>query len=102
MSFLGSSDIPAVLADLAMVGGTVAVTLGEKTVTGILDREAVEVLGDEMPGVVSDEEIVHVQTDVLPGLASGASITVGGFPYVVQKALPYGDGAMTRIVLRKP
>ena len=102
MNFLGGSDIPEVLADLAMIGGTVGVTLGNNTVTGVMDREAVEVLGDEMPGVVSDEEIVHVQTGVLPGLASGASITVGGFPYVVQKALPYGDGAMTRIVLRKP
>jgi len=102
MSFLGGSDIPRVLADLAMVGGTVPVTLGGKTVSGILDREAVEVLGDEMPGAISEAEIVHVQTGALPGLTSGASITVGGFSYVVQKALPYGDGAMTRIVLRKP
>jgi hypothetical protein len=102
MSFLGGADIREVLADLSMVGGTVAVTIGGTTVTGILDREAVEVLGDDMPGVISDEEIVHVQTGALAGLASGASITVGGFPYVVQKALPYGDGAMTRVVLRKP
>jgi hypothetical protein len=99
---LGEADIAAMLGDLAMVGGTVAVTLGNTTVSGILDREAVEVLGDEMPGVVSDQEIVHVQTGALPGLASGASITVGGFSCVVLKALPYGDGAMTRIVLRKP
>lgn len=102
MSFLGGPDIPSVLADLALIGGTVDVTLGGKTVSGILDREAVEVLGDEMPGVVSEEEIVHIQTGALPGLASGVSITVGGFAYAVQKALPYGDGAMTRIVLRKP
>jgi hypothetical protein len=102
MSFLGGPDIPSVLADLALIGGTVDVTLGGRTVTGVFDREAVEVLGDEMPGVVSDEEIVHIQTGVLPGLASGMSITVGGFPYVAQKALPYGDGAMTRIILRRP
>lgn len=102
MSVLGGSDIPEILADLAATGGTVSVTLGEKTVPGILDREAVEVLGDEMPGVVSDQEVVHVQTGALPGLASGVSITVGGLSYVVLKALPYGDGAMTRIVLRKP
>jgi hypothetical protein len=102
MSFLGGADIPEVLADLALVGGTVAVTLGEATVTGVLDREAIEILGDEMPGAVSEEEVVHVQTGVLPGLVSGAAIGVGGFPYIVQKVLPYGDGAMTRIVLRKP
>ncbi len=102
MTFLGGSDIPEVLADLALVGGTVSVTLGETTVTGVLDREAVEVLADEMPGAISEAEVVHVQAGALPGLTSGAAITVGGFPYVVQKALPYGDGAMTRIVLRKP
>lgn len=102
MSVLGGSDIPEVLADLAAAGGTVSVTLGEKTIPGILDREAVEVLGDEMPGVVSDQEVVHVQTGALPGLGSGVSITVRGLSYVVLKALPYGDGAMTRVVLRKP
>lgn len=102
MVALGESDIAAMLADLAMVGGTVAVQLGTTTVSGILDREAVEVLGDEMPGVVSDQEIVHIQTGAVPGLASGMSITVGGHPYVVQKAAPYGDGAMTRVILRKP
>lgn len=102
MGFLGGSDIPEVLADLALVGGTVAVTLGDTTVSGIRDREAVEVLADEMPGAVSEEEVVHVQTGALPGLTSGVAITVSGVPYVVQKALPYGDGAMTRIVLRKP
>jgi hypothetical protein len=102
MGFLGGSDIPEALADLALVGGTVAVTLGETTVTGMLDREAVEVLVDEMPGAVSEDEVVHVQTGTLPALTSGVAITVSGFPYVVQKALPYGDGAMTRIVLRKP
>ena len=37
-----------------------------------------------------------------PGLASGASLTVGGTAYVVLKVLPYGDGAMTRVALRKP
>ena len=99
---LGESDIAAMLGELAVMGGTVEVTLGDNTVPGVMDTEAAEVLGDEMPGAISEAEIVHVQTGALPGLASGASITVGGFRYVVQKALPYGDGAMTRIVLRKP
>ena len=102
MSFLGESDIATMLADLAATGGGIDVALGETTLTGLLDREAVELLGGEMPAVVAADEVVHVQSGTLPGLASGASITVGGVAYVVLKVLPYGDGAMTRIALRKP
>ena len=101
MTFLGESDIASMLSDLAAAGGGVQVTLGTTTVTGLLDREALEILGGEMPAVVAADEIVHVQSESLPGLASGVSITVGGTDYVVLKVLPYGDGAMTRIALRK-
>ena len=102
MGFLGETDIAAMLADLAAAGGGVDVTLGATTVTGLLDREAAELLGGEMPAVVAADEIVHVQSGTLPGLASGMPITVGGTSYVILKVLPYGDGAMTRIALRKP
>ena len=100
--FLGESDITAILADLAAAGGGVEVTLGDVTVLGLLDREAIEILGDQMPGVIVAEEMVHVQSGVLPGLQSGAAITVGGTAYTVLKVLPYGDGAMVRVALRKP
>ena len=100
--FLGESDITAILADLASAGGGVEVSLGGVTVTGLLDREAIEILGDQMPGVIAAEEMVHVQSGVLPGLQSGAAITVGGTAYTVLKVLPYGDGAMVRVALRKP
>ncbi|MFH1845186.1 MAG: hypothetical protein ABIF77_18525 [bacterium] len=100
--FLGESDITAILVDLAEAGGGVEVTLGATTVTGLLDREAVEILGGEMPAVVAADETVHVQSGALPGLVSGAAITVGGAAYTVLKVLPYGDGAMTRVALRKP
>jgi hypothetical protein len=102
MGFLGETDIAAMLDDLKAAGGGVDVTLGATTVIGLLDREAVELLGGEMPGVVSADEVVHVASGALPGLASGASLTVDGTGYVVLKVLPYGDGAMTRIALRKP
>ncbi len=102
MSFLGESDIAAMLADLAQAGGGVDVTLGSKTVHGLLDREAAEIFGGDMPAVVSADEVIHVQSGGLPGLASGASITVGGIAYVVLKVLPYGDAAMSRVALRKP
>ena len=102
MGFLGETDIAAMLADLAAAGGGVDVTLGATTVTGLLDREAAELLGGEMPALVAADEIVHVQSGTLPGLASGMPITVGGTSYVILKVLPYGDGAMTRIALRKP
>lgn len=100
--YLGESDITAILADLAAAGGGVEVSLGGITVTGLLDREAVEILSDQMPAVVAAEQVVHVQDGVLPGLQSGASITVGGTAYVVLKVLPYGDGAMVRVLLRTP
>lgn len=100
--YLGEADIAAILADLAAAGGGVEVSLGGVTVTGLLDREAIEILGDQMPGVIAAEEMVHVQSGVLPGLQSGAAITVGGTAYVVLKVLPYGDGAMVRALLRKP
>ena len=98
----GGLDIPAMLADLAEADGVVEVTLGDVTVLGLFDREAVEILGGEMPAVVASDEIVHVQSWVLPGLQSGSAITVGGTAYTVLKILPYGDGAMVRIALRTP
>jgi len=100
--YLGESDITAILAELAAAGGGVEVTLGGVTVVGLLDREAVEVLGDQMPAVVAAEQVVHIQSGVLPDLQSGAAITVGGTAYVVLKVLPYGDGAMVRALLRTP
>ena len=100
--YLGESDITAILADLAAAGGGVQVTFGGVTVTGLLDREAIELLGDQMPAVVAAEHVVHIQDGVLPGLQSGAAITVGGTAYVVLKVLPYGDGAMVRVLLRTP
>ncbi len=98
----GGLDIPAMLADLAEADGVVEVTLGGTTVFGLLDREAIEILGGEMPAVVAADEIVHVQSGALPGLKSGVPITVDGTAYVVLKVLPYGDGAMVRVVLRVP
>jgi len=102
VSVLGEEDVAAMLDDLAEAGGGVDVTLAATTVTGLLDREAVEILGGEMPTVVAADETVHVRSAALPGLASGAPVTVGGVDYVVLKVLSYGDGAMTRIALRKP
>ena len=102
MTFLGESDIASMLADLAAAGGGAQVTLGATAVTGMLDREAAELLGGEMPAVVAADEAIHVQSGTLPGLVSGVPITVDGASYIVLKVLPYGDGAMTRIVLRKP
>lgn len=102
MGYLGESDITAMLADLAACGGGVSVTLGTSTATGLWDREAVELLGTEMPALVAADEIVHLPSGALPQLASGAAISVGESSYVVLKVLPYGDGAMVRALLRRP
>jgi len=102
MAVLGEADVAAMLADLEEAGGGVDVTLGATTVTGLFDREAVEVLGGEMPAVVAADETVHVRSGALPGLASRVPVAVGGADYLVLKVLTYGDGAMTRVALRKP
>jgi L-fucose isomerase-like protein len=99
---LGESDVAAMLADLAQAGGGVTVTLGTATTTGLLNHEAMEILGGEMPGVVAADDVVHVRSGVLPGLASGASITVDGTEFKVMQVFPYDDGAMVRIALRTP
>lgn len=102
MGILGGTDVAAMLADLAEAGGGVAVTLGAITVPGLLDREAAEHFGGEMPALVGADEVVHVQAGSLSEtLAPGASITVDGAPYAVLKILPYGDGAMIALALRK-
>lgn len=102
MSIFGASDIAAMLEDLAAMDGAVEVTLGSTTVNGLLDREAVQLLGGEMPAVIAADQIVHVVTGTLPGLASGVAITVDSINYKVLQVLPYGDGALTRIALRTP
>jgi len=100
--FGGSVDIQAMLADLKAAGAAVDVTLASTTVTGLRDHEAVEILGAEMPGIMAGDESVHIETGSLPGLASGVDITVAGAARKVLRTGPYGDGAMTRIVLRTP
>lgn len=102
MGILGGADVAAMLADLAAAGGGVTVTSGADTVPGLRDDEAVELFGGEMPAVIGADEVVHIETAALPDLGSGAPITVDGAAYVVLKVLPYGDGAMSRITLRKP
>jgi len=100
MAFLGASDIAAMLADLADAEGAVKVKLGGITVNGLLDEEAVELLGTEMPGVIAADLLVHIATDSLPGLTSGSTVSVDNVPYKTLNAKVYGDGAMMRIALR--
>jgi hypothetical protein len=99
---LGGDDIPAILADLKALGATVDVVFGSLSTTGLRDSEATEIFGGDTPPVVAGEESVHVQTGVLTAITSGSSITVDAVSWIVREAMPYGDGAMTRLVLRKP
>lgn len=97
---LGDTDIASVLTDLEQCGGTVEVLFGGVTVPGLWDHDAVELLEGAGPGVVANEKAVHVQASALTGLASGEAITVEETTYTIREALPYGDGALVRIMLR--
>lgn len=99
---LGEADIAAMFDHLDCVDGAVDVKVGTTTVKGLRDREAMEVLGEQMPGVIAGQDTVHVQSGALPGLAPGVTVTVDGKAYVAREVLPYGDGAMTKILLRTP
>ncbi len=100
--FLGEADIAEMLADLKQAGGTVDVALAGTTVIGLRDNQAAQLFEGEMPSLISNEESVHVQTGSLPGLTSGSALTVNGVARVARECLPYGDGAMTRIMLGRP
>lgn len=101
MGRLGESDVAAMLADLEKADGTVEVGFGALITKGLLDHAAVELLGEQMPGVVGADRIIHIATDSLPGLVSGLQITVDDVGYIVREVLPYGDGAMTMLPLRR-
>ena len=103
MTFLGGADIAEMLKDLAAAGGTVDVVFGSTTVYGILDKDAVEIFGEEMPPIIGADEVVQVQSGAFTDLVPGSSLTVGGVSYKALKGpMPYGDGAMVRIPLRNP
>lgn len=96
---LGSADIASMLSDLHDLGDAVTVTIGAQSTFGVWDVRAAEYFGDGEPQVGGTEKSVHVQTGTLSALSSGASITVDGTAYRVRDFSPYGDGAMTRVLL---
>ena len=102
MGFLGAADIAEMIADLKAAGATVSVAFGQATTDGLKDTDVQELLGGDMPGVNAVDDAVHIVTGSLPGLTSGSAITVDGVARVVREAPAYGDGAMTRVALRRP
>lgn len=98
---LGEADIGPMLADILAMGGAVAVTFGSTTVAGLYDRDAVEIFGADTGPTIAEELVVHIQAGRLPGLVSGSTITVDGAAHRVTRVLPYGDGAMARIVMAR-
>jgi hypothetical protein len=107
MGILGAADIGAMIADLAVAGATVEVVFApvggpSYTTAGIRDRDVVELLGGDGPGVAVADDVIQVQAGALPGLAVGSPITIAAAPFTVHALQPYGDGAMIRIFPRKP
>jgi hypothetical protein len=104
MSFFGDSDIPFMLAEVG-----VPVTAGGVGGYGILDlNDQVETFDGHEQVVMSAITLV-VQTSLFPhsAIATDAAITanhpVTGTPtnYVVIKPLGSGDGALSKLMLRK-
>lgn len=100
MGFLGQDEITEMMAVLAAAGGGVTVVRGSTSVHGLRDREAVELFGQDTPGVRAMDEVVHVASAALPNLTPGTYLTVDGTAYRVRDVVSYGDGALLAIHLR--
>jgi hypothetical protein len=98
MAFFGDSDIPAMLAEFG-----VPVTAGGVGGYGILDlNDTVEVF-DGHEQVVMRAITLVVQTSLFPhsAIATDATLTADGVSYAVIKPLGSGDGALSKLLLRK-
>jgi hypothetical protein len=110
MSQLGAADIAALIADLNTAGGAVDITLGQDTINGVRDSDAVEFFGAEAPAVRGDDLALHVETAAIPATwVPGETVVVDDDddnfddqPFVIRELVTYGDGAMTRLHLRNP
>jgi hypothetical protein len=105
MAFFGDSDIPFMLKELG-----VAVTAAGKSGFGILDLNDEITVNDGERGQVSMRAItLEVQTSFWPrsSIATDAALVandpITGTPgnYVVINPLSSGDGALTKLLLRK-
>jgi len=88
----GSSDVPALLADMG-----VPVSIGGENTVGLVDRTGLQLAEMEGPSVVIDRGIsVVIQTGTLT-LTVGAAITVDGTGYKVRGWQSVDDGELTRV-----
>lgn len=99
MAILGDEDLAVMIADLAAMGGTVAVTFDGTTVDGLEDRAAIEMFGAIGSSVIATDNVVWITHNDLPTLANGDTITVDGVAKNVHKIMPEGDGAMRGLVI---
>jgi hypothetical protein len=91
----GDSDIPALMADMA-----IAITVGGVAGVGLLD-EADEILvqDSERGEVVVLATTLTVQTSAFPAAAIDQSVAIGSLNFTVRSRLRIGDGGLTKLVL---
>jgi hypothetical protein len=97
--FFGDSDIPFMLDELG-----VPITAGGFNGFGILDlNDEVETFDGRGAAVIMKAITLVVQTSLFPhsAIATDATITVDGISYVVIKPLGQGDGALSKLLLRR-
>lgn len=94
-----SSDIAAVLADLASLGIAVTVTVGATSTSALYDEQAVEYFGGAYPDLTGNTKGLVILTGTLGAIANGSTITVAGTPYRVRDTATAATGLLTRILL---
>ena len=99
MAFYGDSDIPMMIAELG-----VPVVASGVNGYGILDlNDEVEEMQSGRGAVVVRAVTLLVQTSrwAANAIAMDAQITVDGAAYVIIRPLSEGDGALTKLLLRR-
>jgi len=95
MTFFGASDLPAMLADSG-----VPVVWGSVTGKGIEDEVDDEMLSGAGVDFTGRETSVVIETTPFAGLKENDTITVEGVSKKVISVHRFGDGALSRALVR--
>lgn len=95
---LGDADIAAMLADIG-----VPFVYNSTSGKCVVDRDGNNYLVQYgINGVSGTKITAYVQTSAFAPLVNGASCTVDGDTWKIRDSQPFGDGAVTHVLLVKP
>jgi len=95
MTYFGTPDLPTMLADFG-----VPVVWGAVSKKGIVDVADEELMTTANETFTGKQRTVTVETTPFAALKRGDTITVEGVGYFVITAQQFGDGALTRLLVR--